>query len=75
MHLDPIDVSPVPKYRRIPVPYVEPRRSRAIALPALEAKSPWWKRSRGLVAVVLAWEISQIAIGVYYGVKLALAVT
>ena len=72
MHLAPIDVSRVPRYRRIPPPspgaYAE-----AMAVDAIpeEPRKPlnWF------IVAFLAWEMSQIAIGVYYGVKLALVVT
>jgi hypothetical protein len=76
MHLGPVDVSRVPRYRRIPPPF--PGHSPgayadviAVEAPSEESRKPlnWF-----LVAF-LAWEMSQIAIGVYYGVKLALVVT
>ena len=76
MHLGPIDVSRVPRYRRIPPP--TPGRSpgafaEAIAVDANPESAP--KPLNWFVVAFLAWEMSQIAIGVYYGVKLALVVT
>jgi hypothetical protein len=77
MHLGPIDVSRVPRYRRIPPP--TPQRlhtARADAI-AIEADAPRSARKplKWLLVAFLAWEMSQIAIGVYYGVRLALVVT
>jgi hypothetical protein len=77
MHLAPIDVSRVPRYRRIPPPF--PGRSpsayaEAIAIEATPEEAPR-KPLNWLVVAFLAWEMSQLAIGVYYGVKLALVVT
>ena len=77
MRLAPIDMSPVPRYRRIPPP-TPPGMSRAHAdsiavdLPTYEAAR---KGLNWFLVAFLAWEMSQIAIGVYYGVKLALVVT
>jgi hypothetical protein len=77
MHLAPIDVSRVPRYRRIPPP--TPQRlhtahAEAIAVQP-EARVSARKPLKWLLVAFLAWEMSQMAIGVYYGVKLALVVT
>ena len=76
MHLGPIDVSRVPRYRRIPPP--SPGRqpgafAEAMAIQAMP-EAPR-KPLNWFIVAFLAWEMSQIAIGVYYGVKLALVVT
>ena len=79
MHLAPIDVSRVPRYRRIPPP--TPGRApgayaEAMAVQAMpESSESDRKPLNWFVVAFLAWEMSQIAIGVYYGVKLALVVT
>lgn len=76
MHLAPIDVSRVPRYRRIPPP--SPGRSQGAFADAIavdvSAESDR-KPLNWFIVAFLAWEMSQIAIGVYYGVKLALVVT
>jgi hypothetical protein len=77
MHLAPIDVSRVPRYRRIPPPFPSARPGAyADAIP-VDATAPESGRKplKWLLVAFLAWEMSQIAIGVYYGVKLALVVT
>jgi len=76
MHLAPIDVSRVPRYRRIPAP--TPGRppgafAEAMAVDAMPESAT--KPLNWFLVAFLAWEMSQIAIGVYYGVKLALVVT
>ena len=76
MHLAPINVSRVPRYRRIPPP--SPCRSPgafadAMAVDAMPSSTH--KPLNWFLVAFLAWEMSQIAIGVYYGVKLALVVT
>ena len=77
MHLAPVDTSRIPRYRRIPPP-TPPGMSRthadsiAVDVPRYEAAR---KGLNWFLVAFLAWEISQIAIGVYYGVKLALVVT
>jgi len=76
MHLGHVDVSRVPRYRRIPPPF--PGRTpgafaEAMAVEAMPDAAP--KPLNWLIVAFLAWEMSQIAIGVYYGVKLALVVT
>ena len=76
MHLAPIDVSRVPRYRRIHPP--SPGRTPSAfaeamaveAMPEADRKPLNW-----FIVAFLAWEMSQVAIGVYYGVKLALVVT
>ena len=77
MHLAPIDVSRVPRYRRIPPP--SPGRSAGAYAEAIAVESPPEEGARKplnwFVVAFLAWEMSQIAIGVYYGVKLALVIT
>jgi hypothetical protein len=77
MHLGHVDVSRVPRYRRIPSPV--PGRSPGAFAEALAVEavpdSEDRKPLNWLVVAFLAWEMSQLAIGVYYGVKLALVVT
>ena len=77
MHLAPIDVSRVPRYRRIPAPFSERGRygAYADAIPVDVSTEPDRKPLNWFIVAFLAWEMSQIAIGVYYGVKLALVVT
>jgi hypothetical protein len=74
MHLAPIDVSRVPRYRRIPPPSPHAAYAEAIAVDA-ETADTGRKPLNWFVVAFLAWEMSQIAIGVYYGVKLALVIT
>ena len=77
MHLGHVDVSRVPRYRRIPSP--APGRPPSAYTDALAVESIPESEDRKplnwLVVAFLAWELSQVAIGVYYGVKLALVVT
>jgi hypothetical protein len=78
MQLAPIDPSAVPRYRRIPpaTPSRGPQMgllAEAMPLPAADDSTP--RRPHWLLVAFLAWEASQLAIGVYYGVKLALVVT
>jgi len=77
MHLAPIDVSRVPRYRRIPPPFAERGRHGAYAeaIPADVATETERKPLNWFIVAFLAWEMSQVAIGVYYGVKLALVIT
>jgi hypothetical protein len=77
MHLAPIDVSRVPRYRRIPAPTPPgARRAHADSIPIdVPIQDVARKGLNWFVVAFLAWEMSQIAIGVYYGVKLALVVT
>jgi hypothetical protein len=77
MHLAPIDVSRVPRYRRIPP--ASPGRPQGAYAEAIAFEAPPEEAARKplnwFVVAFLAWEMSQIAIGVYYGVKLALVIT
>jgi len=77
MHLAPIDVSRVPRYRRIPAPSPHRLHGAYAEAIAVEAETPDTGRKplNWFIVAFLAWEMSQIAIGVYYGVKLALVVT
>jgi hypothetical protein len=76
MHLAPIDVSRVPRYRRIPAPLSrEAAGAYTDAIPIERAPDPPVRPLNWFLVAFLAWEMSQLAIGVYYGVKLALVVT
>ncbi len=76
MHLAPIDVSRVPRYRRISPPF--PVGAEAVRADAIHLQAPSDVARKGLnwfLVAFLAWEMSQLVIGVYFGVKLALVVT
>jgi hypothetical protein len=75
MHLGHVDVSRVPRYRRIPPPFPGRSPGAYADVITVDPVSEEDKPLNLFVLAFLAWEMSQIAIGVYYGVKLALVVT